>query len=394
MPHRVHHNFYHALRLKELRRLYWAHTVRELASSMVTIFVPIFLYKLGYSIQAILGYFLLATIFWGITLTPLMRWTDRLGFNRSMGVGLIIQAMQILMLATLTTYHWPLWLIAFAWGVSISLYWLQFRACFARSLLHRKVAPAVGISSALLMFALGAAPAIGGAIASWYGISILYIFAMLCFVAAAAPLFTAEELIKDERYRLRDVSWRKIWRDLAANMGSEIDASVAVNIWPLFIFLLIPTYVGVGLLSSASVFASIIIAFYVGRRRSKEITGYLKNGSSVISLTNAIRLISQTAGQIAGVNFFNGLGQALMVTPFYSRYYENAEREPLLPYAYAMQMISMVGDLLLFGLLLILSLFLPDKTVLLLGLVLGIPAGYSIRLIRVPKGLVIDGPVK
>lgn len=389
MPHRVHHHYYHMLRMKgELSRLYWAHTVKELAASMVTIFIPIYFYRLGYTIQDIMLYFLLATVFWGITQAPLMRWANRIGFHRAMGLSLIIEGLQILMLATLTSVHWPLWAISLVWGISISLYWPLFRACFARSLLHKKVAPAVGVSSALLMLALGIAPAIGGAIASWFGIGFLYIAAMFCFIAAAAPLFIGPEFIKGEKYSLKEVSWRKVWRDLIANMGSEVDASIAVNIWPLFIFLLVPTYVGVGILSSASVIASIIIALYVGHRRSKEITGYLRNGSSVISLTNAVRLFTQSVGQIASVNFFNGLGQALMVTPFYSRYYQNAEREPLLAYAYAMQMICVLGDALLFGSLLLLSFVFSVKTVLLIGLIVGIPAGYLIRLIRVPKAAI------
>jgi MFS family permease len=384
MTHHAGHYHYHVIRIRlsELRRLYWAHTVKELASSLVTIFVPIYLYRLGYSLTAIMGYFLWATVFWGVTQAWALHWASRIGFNRAMGLSLLIQGLQILMLATLPHAHWPLWSVALVWGVSISLYWPQFRACFTRSLSHRRVGPVVGISSALLMMAYGIAPAIGGAIASWLGIGVLYMLTMLCFVAAALPLFVGPEFMQHQPFKVRDLRWREVWRDLIANLGSEVDAMVATSIWPLFIFLLIPTYVGVGVLSSVAVIASIIIALYVGHRQARKMSGYLKHGTNVISLTNAIRLAMQSAGQIAGVNFFNGLGQALMVTPYYSRYYLNAEREPLLPYLYAMNAASMVGDVLLFSFLLVLSLLAPVKVVLAVGLILAIPASYAIRLIR------------
>ncbi len=352
---------------------------------MVTIFVPIYLYKLHYSIRSIMIYFMLASVFWGITQGPILRWSNKIGFNRAMALGLIGEGLQILMFATISVYHWPLWLIALVWGIAISLYWPQFRASFVKSLLHRKVAPAVGISSALLMLALGIAPAIGGVIASWFGIITLYIVAMLCFAAAAGPLFAGGQLIKKESYNLREIAWRKIWRDLVANMGSEVDAGIAANVWPLFIFLIIPSYVGVGVLSSIAVIASIVIAFYAGRRKPKEITSYLRNGAGVIGLTNAVRLIGQSAGQIAGINFFNGLGQALVVTPYYSRYYSNAEHEPLIPYVYAMMMACVVGDVLTFGLLALLSEVTSVRVVLAIGLIIGIPAGYAVRLIRTPR---------
>jgi MFS family permease len=378
------HYHYHIVRIRtsELRRLYWAHTVKELASSLVTIFVPIYLYHLGYSLLAIMGYFFLSSLFWGLTQAPALHFANRIGFNRSMGLSLFIQGLQILMLATITQVHWPLWSIALVWGISISLYWTQFRACFTRSLLHRKVGPAVGLSSALLMLAYGIAPAIGGGIASWLGISVLYGITMLCFVAAALPLFTGPEFMEREEFTLRGIQWRKIRRDLFANAGSEIDAMVATSVWPLFIFLIIPTYIGVGILSSVSVIASIFIALYVGNRQARKMSGYLKNGTNMISLTNGIRLAIQSAGQIAGVNFFNGLGQALMVTPFYSRYYQNAEREPLLPYVYAMLIACAMADILLFGFLMLLTFIVPIKVVLTIGLILAIPASYAIRLIR------------
>lgn len=382
--HASHHqHYYHIPRLKELRYLYWAHTMKSLAASMVAIFVPIYLYKLGYGLPGILGYYLLAMLFWGLTQAPAIRFAGRYGFNRSMGLSLLIEGFWILMLATIPQLHWPLWTVGLAWGLSISFYWPQFRACFTRSMLHRKVGPTVGLSSALLMLALGIAPAIGGAIASWFGISVLYVLTMLCFAAAAWPLLRGGEIVDgNEPFHPKQVPWRRAWRDFVANSGSEVDSSVATTAWPLFIYLLVPTYVGVGVLNSVAVVASIIIALYVGYRRSKSQAGYFKNGVNVMSLTDAIRLITQSAGQVASVNFINGLGQALQVTPFYSRYYQNAEREPLLPYVYGMNIACAIGDCLLFGSLLLLSLFLPIKLVLAIGLIVAVPASYAIRLIR------------
>lgn len=376
------HNVYHMPRLKELRRLYWAHTVKSLAAGMAAIFVPIYLYKLGYSLSAIIAYFLVATVVWGVTQLPALRFANRVGFNRCLGLSLLIEGLQILMLATIPQLHWPLWSMAAVYGIQISTYWPQFRACFTRSLLHRNVGPAVGLSSALLMFALGIAPAIGGAIASWFGIVILYVIAMLCFAAAAIPLLSGPEMIRREPFKVRDVSWRRVKHDLIANAGSEIDAVVAEDIWPLLIFLLVPSYVGVGVLSSVAVIASMVIAVYVGHRRSKAQEGYLKNGVGVVSFMNAGRLMAQSASQVAGVNFINGLGQALWVTPFYSRYYQNAEREPLLPYVYAMNIVCVIGDCLLYGTLLGLSYIFSAKVVLTIGLLIAVPASYTIKYIR------------
>lgn len=382
MHHSTHH-YYHATRLTELKRLNWAFTMRQLASSMTMIFVPIYLYNLHYSLQAILWLFLLENIFWPLLQYPLMKFSNRVGFNKTMGLSLILYGVTSLLLATLSIYRWPLWFIALVLSVSGMFFYPNFRACFAKSLLHRKAGLAVGVSAALTTLAYGIAPAIGGAVASSLGVVVLYAFSIALFVAAALPLFGGTEIIKNAPFNLRDLDVGKVKRDLLANFSDTIDDSILSIIWPLFIFLLIPSYVDVGILSSISVIAGILIAVYVGRR--EELQGarkYLKRGSLLTTVANAGRLLSQSAPQIAGVNFVNGLGHALLATPFFSRYYENASREPLLPYIYAMMVVSAVGGIMLFGILLIISYFVPIQTVLLVGLLLAIPASFAVRLIR------------
>lgn len=383
MIHRAGHHHYHLIRLNELRRLYWAHTITMLATSMTMIFVPILLYRLDYSLTEIIGYFLCFSVLWAVIQYPVMRFSNSIGFNRAMGLGILVQGLHILMLATITQLSWPLWSIALAGALFFALYWPNFRACFARSLLHKRIGPAVGISAALTLAAYGIAPAIGGAIATGFGITALYVLAALCFIVAAIPLFSGREIIRRELFYPRAIAPHRIWRNIAANMGDNLDDSVSSVVWPLFIFLLIPSYVGVGILSSVAVMASIAIALYTGKHQAVKGTAtYLKNGSLVVSLTNAFRVMTQSAGQIAGLNFLSGLGHALTATPYDSRYYHKADREPLLPYVYTMMIAAATADTLLFGVLFVVSLFASIKIVLAVGLVMAIPAGYAVRLIR------------
>lgn len=381
MTHHVSRHHYHVIRLDELKRLYWAHALRGFAANMSMIFVPIYFYRIGYSLTEIMAYFLYFSIFWGLTQYPAVYITNKVGANKIMALGLVVEGVHILMLATVQSYGWPLWSIGLIMGLAASLYWPGFRGCFAQSLLHKKIGPAVGLAAALYLVAYGIAPAIGGAIATYFGIGTLYVLAMLCFIAAALPLFTAPEIIKNVDIRLSNLNWRKIRKDLIANAGDNIDDSVLSNIWPLFIFLLVPTYVGVGILSSITIIASIVISLYVGKKVRKR-SGFLPRGSWVVSITNMARVFTQSAGHIAGVNFLNGLGHALMLPSYDARYYKNAEQEPILLYVFAMLMAGAVGCTLLFGSLLLISLVAPIEIVLAVGLLIAIPAGYAIRLIR------------
>jgi hypothetical protein len=73
--HLAPHHYYHLSRMTEMKRLYWTHTLTTLASTLVSIFVPIFLYRNGYAIDAILEYQLWTYVF----AVPLMYLSSRSG---------------------------------------------------------------------------------------------------------------------------------------------------------------------------------------------------------------------------------------------------------------------------------------------------------------------------
>ena len=58
-----HHYFFHN---KELNNFYVAIGLMALAESLIGLFVPIYLYQLGYSIQAILGFYVLVSLFFAL----------------------------------------------------------------------------------------------------------------------------------------------------------------------------------------------------------------------------------------------------------------------------------------------------------------------------------------
>ncbi len=377
------HLHFHLPQLTEVRRIYWSHSLKSVATNLVSIFIPIYLTKLGYDLGEIMLFYLLMAAFWGLLQYPLFKFSNRIGTNKAMALSFIVHFAQLVLLATLPSAGWPLWLIALSWGTYIALYWPCFRASFAKGLTGKHPGRSVGLSSALIMMAYGIAPAIGGIVATVFGINAVYVAAMLLLVVAALPLLTGPEIIKNDPFDLSKLRLRRIWRDLLANGSSEVDDVALSSLWPLLIFLIIPTYAGVGILSSLAVISGIVIAIYIGRREERRGTHrYLSQGVAVTATSNAARLATETAGQIATVNLVSGVGHAMLSTPYATEYYREADREPRLPYVYAMMTACALFDTVFFGILFVLAAVVPDKTVLIAGLAAVVPLTFAIRLIR------------
>jgi len=381
----LHHtSLYHASRMSELGKLNWSSTFRHLGLGMVLVFVPIYLTQLGFSLSAIFGYFTQIGVFWVLLIYPAYKATAVVGTNRMMAIGSFFALVYVATLLTLGQYGWPLWLLALSFASMVTPYWFALRVNFSKAVDHRKAGKQLGLTSALALAALGIAPALGGIIAETLNPSALYVVAFSIVLLSVLPLLVGSQPTMSERPDLRRLRWRKVSADLVANGSLQIDDVLQSAVWPLLIFLVIPSYAGVGILSSVMVVAAIATSLYVGRKEANRgERHFIREGSTLISLINGLRVLASNTTHIAGINFMSGISHALLDTPYNTRYYRNADAENRFEYVFAMQLASALGWLLYAAILLGLSLIIPSRTtVLTLGLVLAIPFSLLIPKIR------------
>ncbi len=369
-------------RIQEMTALYWTNSLRAIATCLVAVLIPVYLANIGYSLQEILLVFVAEGILWLLILYPATVAAHKFGANRLMAFSIVMLLGVMLSLALLPTYEWLIFGVIFFKSLS-SLYWLSFRLNFTAITKGQEAGGKIGLTNALFLASMGLAPAIGGVVAQIYGIEWAYCIAAITIMLACIPLMETTEVMKWPKPKLSALNVRKIFPDLLANGGSTIDDSTGALVWPLLIFIIIPTYAGVGLLSALVVVSAILISLWVGWRESKKgERHYLKQGSFIMSVTHFLRLLTQSISHIAGINLLAGIGQALYTTPLASRYYKNASREPTIEYIFAMQVISALAwaiyPLILFGL----TFLLDDKQVLVIGALLAIPATWVIRYMR------------
>ncbi len=381
--HDFHHGSYHLLRMGEMGKVFWAHSFGVIGSSLVTVFIPIFFYKLGYSIQQILIYLALQSFAAFLVQYPATRVIGKIGANRSMVLAEVFHTVFFIGLLVLPGLERSLAVlvpIGFAWSITRALYWPSFHANFSKARAHKKAGNQVGAINAMVTFAHGATPAIGGVIATVYGISWAYGLAIVFYVIGMTPLLFGEEVTKRRPLNFRNVNYRKTLPDMLSNAMYGATSLAELVVWPLMISFIVTSYAGVGLLSSVVTVASIAVTLYVGRREgAKGERHYLKEGTLVTAVTNALRVGATSGGQIAGINLLSGVGHALTMTPFISRYYERADEEPRLEYITLMEMAHELSWAAYFLLLLALTAFFPTTTALAVGLVVAVPLSFGAR---------------
>lgn len=383
-PRHFHHHLTHPhAGMSEFGKLFWAHTLRMFSISLVTVLVAIYLQSIGFSFREVMFFYLAQGVSWLVFVFPSMHMIARIGPNRSMAVASVFVVGYLFTLLTMERFDWPLWFPALAWGAMVAPYWFALRVNFSHAVDQGKVGRQVGLVAAVVLGAMGVAPAFGGLLASSVGIGVVYVAALILTIVAFLPLIGSQERFTSRRPDLRRVPVRKILPDLVANGCYTMEDLIGVAAWPLLIYLLIPSYAGVGVLSSVIVISAMAISLFVGKHEEiKGEQGYIREGSWLYAAGNALRLMAINSGFVFGSNFLVGAGHALIETPFTTRYYKHANESPRLEYIFWMQIASAAGWVVLALAFYLLAQVLPPRDALVVGIALSVPAALGIRRMR------------
>lgn len=382
MLHPLHHQLQYAPHKREMHHLLWSDGFASVAAALVQLLIPAYLLTLGYSLPHVCLFFI---IMYG-GMIP-MNWVvarllNRVSPNILMSISNVLDIVSYTALLLLPVLGIPFWMPAVTRAVSKGFYYLPFHLSFSKSRQRRKGDSQVGIMMTLGILAGGIAPAIGGVVASLFGIGWSYGLSAALFLIGTAIILRGADVAKHRPFNPKLLS-RKVAPDMAANtLISGLDV-VDHFVWPLFIFLLVKSYAGVGILSSVVVLTAAVTAFWVGRRADHHgERRYLKRGSWLASLTNGLRLLAASSLHIFSINLLNGVSRSLFYTTYLARYYKHADREPRLEYVWAMGTSYAFGWTVFMSFLFVLTSVLPANIALATLVILAIPLSFSVRLIR------------
>lgn len=369
LPHHLlHHN---KPENKELKEMYFSIGLRSFSMSLVSIFIPIFLYKLGYSPSSIFLYF---TYYFGLsalfTIT-LGKLSFKVGLKRSIATSFIFMAITFVLLLSIQNFHWPLLFIAFLSAISSNLFWNAYHGEFSKIKDQKQDGAEVGKMTAIIRLAGLSAPFLGGILATFGGMPLTLAVATVLLIMAMIPLFIGKEVIKGREVDLKRISLKKIKPDIISYCAGSIEYSSYYAVWPLFVFIFLAEYMYIGAVTTLASLATAVLILYIGKSVDKNgKTAFIKRGGQLNFLQNIYRIFVQSTLGVFSANIFTNIANAIWQVPWLARFYERADENPRAEYILVMEVFSN-GIRFLFCLcLFILSLLFPLKTVLISGFVI------------------------
>jgi MFS family permease len=317
----------------DLSELYTSSMLRSLGLSLIGVFIPIYLYKLGYSIPIICLF--MSVVFLGRAISDVFAGLTvaKYGPKHTILISNLMQITALALLLTLSQTNVSLWLIAVIWGWAISFFFVAYHVDFSKIMHKDHGGKELGFMTVVERLGAAAGPIVGGLIATLFGAEYTIMVALALLMASTLPLFLTQEPTRTHQHiSFRGLPYKKLTRDGISYFSAGIDNAVSVGIWPFFVALSIfttNTYANVGIVTSLGIVTAIFAATFIGKVVDKNRGLSLYRWS--VWANALVHIFRPFIGSFSGVLLVNVANEAVTTgfrMPFFKGMYARADELP------------------------------------------------------------------
>ncbi|MCK5021734.1 MAG: MFS transporter [Candidatus Pacebacteria bacterium] len=335
----------------------WLHTF---ARSMVTIFVPIFLLQIGYSISEVIVYYLIFNLI-DVPLNFVARnFVKKIGARWVIILGSIASVAFFIGIYNLKSDAWPLLiLIAFLAAVYDTFYWVAHLYLFMKcSKNDDNVSGDTSKLSIIQQIASFLAPLLGALILIYLNRSFLIVVSILILIISIVPLFMIKDF-KDKPIR-KQKTFREFFHNWSITRDYVISAFRAISntservIWPLFLYTLFKNIESVAVLPMIISLTAIMFTYFVGKTVMEKRESLMTVGATIVALVWILRLVIENNAFYYISVFLMGLFSILISLPLDSYIFEKGEKLDTLSASTYRNTTHMSANVVFFGVLILL----------------------------------------
>lgn len=343
-------HFWRNVGFNELSELYASEFLRSLAMSVVGIFVPIYLYSLGYSLASIFLMQIIFTVFRPLFSFFAAKSIAYIGPKHTMAIGTFAQIAYLLILVSIEQTNLSILLLGVVSSFAYAMYGLALEVDFSKVKHTEHGGKELSFITICERIGSSLGPLVGGLVASFISPRATIIIALLIMAGSLIPIFMSAEPIKSRQsITLKGFPWRRHKRDFLSGLFFGVENVVSVMVWPLFVALAVfstNTYASVGLLVSLST-ASALIAFYlIGKLIDDKKGGLLlKVGAISNAVVHLIRPFVTVPMQALTIGVINEPMTASYRMPYIKGYYDASDSVPgyRIVYIVVFDIVRMIG---------------------------------------------------
>ncbi|MBU4298973.1 MFS transporter [Patescibacteria group bacterium] len=368
---------------EELKIFYASIFLFSFASSILQIFIPLYLFGKGFSIGLILLFFAVSQIGRLVSLPICAHLSSSLGAKKNIVLAYIFSIFYFLLLQTVKDVSLVFWLSALLLGLTHAFFWLPLLVHQSKISPNEKRGKITGRLMIYSDIASAIGPFLGGIIIAGFGFNYAFFSAILIIIPAIGLLLLTPEVSKIRKIKFRLVNVRKVYPDLIANGFFNFQAYLDFAVWPIFIFLIISRYQTIGFIQTVSLFISLSAFYLAGKWTDKFNRGKVLFLATVSN--SAVGVLRPLANSLLGVFLFNtasAFTNNLQAVPWNVKLQEHLDQDARTEYMFIFEVGGAILSLLGFLTFMALTQTMFLKDVLIYGLIISALAGLGVNMVR------------
>lgn len=259
----------HTLLHSKMSKLYIYQALIAFVTSLVGIFIPVYLFTEGYSLIMIMLYVIGLSLTYIICAPTVVAIINKIGMKYTLLLSTpfyFIYLVSLQFVGTSTIYFHILWI---SQGIYTSLFWFTFRAEVITNSSRKKRSSEIGTLQIIATLLTTIAPVIGGYFLEFIGYWELLIVATIFLILSNIPLIISKDrkihkiYFKHSDY-LKLIKKKSNNRTKVAHMSEGIELALSTYIWPLILFLFVKeNFALLGILYTTLSIITIIILSYI-----------------------------------------------------------------------------------------------------------------------------------
>ncbi|MDQ5958657.1 MAG: hypothetical protein QG562_476 [Patescibacteria group bacterium] len=323
-------HYWRTVSFDDLSELYVTQFLRSLSLNLIGIFVPIYLFKMGFDISNIAIFYFIWFLVRPIMLYPMTRLIGYLGPKHAMVFSVVAQIVYLTLVISIGTMQWPLWLLAVFGSLSYGLYRMAFDIDFSKVKHRSHGGKEIGYMQIFERFGGIVGPIVGGLVAGFIDPRYTFALAIVILLGSLIPLLaTAEPLKQRKHVIIKGFPLRRYRRNILASGAYQIQEITVLTIWPLFLgaFVIVNnTYQIMGFLTAMgtvlAMLSALIIGKFVDNNKSKQL---FNTGAYINSFILILQTMVTSALGVFVINFFREPLAAMYRIPFMKGRFDDAD---------------------------------------------------------------------
>lgn len=300
-------------------------TIETFALSLISIFIPIFLYNSNYLLSQIYIFYIiyfLSFSFFSFFSHKLIK----LGFKKILALRPISLIIFFIWMYSLNNFPDTLNYLGLYIGIISAFYWVIFHCFFAVKTNDSNSLERVGVLFSIPKILTLFSPVIGGLIINYFGFNPLFILVSIILFLSLIPLIKMKNFELDLDFNLKTLFNKSFIKYFFGFIAEGIYGAVFTIIFPLFVYLYLGKTLEVGFLSFFISLAGIIAPLMISKACEHKTSKFIKTFSIIEGVLFLLVLFIKTSISAFLLSFIISIFANFWMLPFYSRLYRHSKQ--------------------------------------------------------------------